>query len=180
MNELQTENEKPLLVVKYVWWRVLYAQLSFLIGIIFGLGLSLYIDGCSIGSYFSIILFGGIGLFAIYSFLELLFFKELKLYQHRIEKVYYLVGTKQIDFQNKILKRIGIALPSMTFFIFIPNKKYNFLFGRLNIPLHLLSQIDRKKLIEIFASISGHTAQQIEEVGLYGQSLNPFIAEYKN
>lgn len=168
MNELQSENEKPLLIVKYVWWRVLYTQIWNLIFI--GIGSIIFIGDCSYMKCLINILLLMVGAFGVYSFIEMLLFKQLSFYHDRIVKTYYLFGDRVFYLTNQtVLRRTGGT--AFDFISFASNGKKSF--TRIAISLHAigLGQV-YSQLLNTLSSISNRTVQEVES-----GFLNPFIKQ---
>lgn len=168
MNELQTENEKPLLVVKYVWWRVLYTQIWNLIFI--AIGSILFIGDCSYLKCLINILLFMVGAMGVYLFVEMLIFKQLSFYHDRIVKTYYLFGDRVFYFTNQTVLRRGGGT-AFDFISFAPNSKESF--TRIAIPLHTIGLGDvYSQILNTLSSISNRTIQEVES-----GFLNPFIKQ---
>jgi hypothetical protein len=182
MNELQTENEKPLLVVKYrlahkLFEMVLIYPWLILIGggFIVKCFNNAVINMCTFKSVFGAIFFGLLGLAALYMFLELLFFRKVVIYKDRIEKVYYLLGRRKFFFKDTRLHEGGTAPILMVLLSISSNSRKNYLsylYG-MRIAMHLLSKENRSKVYQTLALVSGRTEQEIREVGFEG--IKPFL-----
>lgn len=183
MNELQAENEKPLLVVKYRLAHKLFEMLLLYPWIILiGGGFivkcfnNAMINMCTFKSIFGAIFFGLLGLAASYMFLELLFFSKVIIYKDRIEKVYYLLGSRTLDFKNVWrLYEGGAATPLIMSHLklFSNYKRCCFFRSSVGISMHLLSKENRSKIYQTLALVSGRTEQEIREAGIEG--MKPFL-----
>lgn len=183
MDELQTENEKPLLIVKYRLAHKLFEM--FLIYpwlILIGGGFivkcfnNAMINMCTFKSIFGAILFGLLGLVALYMFLELLFFRTIIIYKDRIEKVYYFLGSRKLDFQNVWRLYEGSVATPLTLThlkLFSSYKPCCFFRRSFGISMHLLSKEDQTVVYRTLALVSGRTEQEIAEVGTVG--IKPFL-----
>ncbi len=97
MHELQTENEQPLLVVRYVWWKVLYGEFWNLLIILVLIGLTTKnFDFSWHGLFLSFV--STLALFTmLYTFFEMLLLKEFRFYNYKLEQIYYFFGVKTIN-----------------------------------------------------------------------------------
>jgi hypothetical protein len=110
--------------------------------------------------------------------LELIFFKELQFYHHKLQRVYYLFGSRKIDFKQKLLRKASIYQLSFHWYIFGSNEQYKLIDkDRIRIPIDLLKRSDLVKVNETLALISGRSVREIEELGMDGKELNPFIKQ---
>lgn len=182
MNEFQTENEKPLLVVKYRLAHKLFEMMliyPWLIliggGFIVKCFNNAVINMCTFKSVFGAIFFGLLGFAALYKFLELLFFRKVVIYKDRIEKVYYLLGSRKLSFKDTKLSEVATAPILMVLLSINSNSRKNYLsylYG-VRIAIHLLSKEARSKVYQTLALVSGRTEQEIAEAGVVG--IKPFL-----
>lgn len=109
---MDIENEKPLFVVKYVWWRVLWRLfIPYVPGIFMFYGF---------GGYFvkennpiAYITMYAIMLFAIGMTINILLTRDFRFYHDRIEKRWFLFGRKMLKYSD-----LGVALTYMNMRVF--------------------------------------------------------------
>jgi len=177
----QIENEKPLLVVKYLFAHKLFEMLLLypwliLIGVGFIVQCfnNVMINTCTFKSIFGAIFFGFLGLAALYMFLELLFFRKIVIYWDRIEKIYYLFGSRKLSFKDTKLSEITTAPILMVHLrLFSIHKRCCCFKSSMGISIHLLSKETRAKVYQTLALVSGRTEQEIAEAGVDG--IKPFL-----
>lgn len=145
MHELKTENEKPLLVVKYVWWRILWRiffplSLGCFIGFLGGMAL------IESGAYIVGIFFYMIGILSGYAILELLMIRQFELYTDKIVKVWNFFGSKEVKYTGSML---GISF--RTFSPFYSLSGYSFFQKVFFRNIHILNRhisLDRTLISE--------------------------------
>lgn len=180
MDESQTENEKPLLIVKYVWWKVLW-RLFFPISIVllFGAGMinSFLLDiqlGCREQTcsflYAMLIFWSLITLCAIFLVLMVLLFKEVRIYKNKFEQKWNIFGERIINYQNAYLI-ISRAPPFGSYMLIKPKEKFYFVY--CYIDESLLSQSNKEKVWSILSEISDRNINEFQSKGK--TTFDPFI-----
>ena len=150
-----TEKE-PLLVVKYVWWRVLLRNILLIIGalIIYSVYKMLLRDGNLLWIFFLFLLIVGL-IMIIMNFLS----RNIIFYQDRVEKRWLTIGSYTIYYLDSSLKITQIPL----FSIFIFFRKSSSRFKKINIQLEFFQKSDQKKIIKIIEKISNKTFVELKE-----------------
>ena len=160
-----TEKE-PLLVVKYVWWKVWFDVFILFIGIIalyFLFKIMLKDDN-------PLCLFPlSVGILFLYGALEILLSKEVLLFDTKIEKRWFLFGTYSIEFDKAFFRTGGIAFTGL-WIVFQKTSKF-FVFKRIHLLLSLLPKKDAKEILQILSDISNRKASEFE----IHLKLQPFI-----
>jgi hypothetical protein len=170
MNELQTENEKPLLVVKYVWWRVLWRLfIPYVPGIFMFYGF---------GGYFvehnnpiAYITMYAIMLFAIGITINILLTRDFRFFSDRIERRWFLFGTRILKYDE-----IGVALTYMNMRAFNSrtitfDKRIKCFHLNTEIDRNLISKKTEQEVVAFLADISQRETSEFQEnVEIY-----PFI-----
>ncbi len=181
MNELQTENEKPLLVVKYVWWRVLWRLfMPYVPGIFMFYGF---------GGYFvkennpiAYITMYAIMLFAIGMTINLLLIRDFRFYRDRVEKRWFLVGKRVMKYDE-----ISVGLTYMNMKAFNNRtitfaKRIKCFYFNTEIDLNLVSKKTEIKIIQFLADISHRDIAEFQKnVEIYpfhkGAKTQPILLE---
>ena len=97
-------NEKPLLVVKYVWWKVWFDIFVLLVGLLaayFLFKIMLKDNNIFFIIPFLLVVFG------FFATLEYLFTKEIVLFENRIKKEWKYFGSRVIYFENCYIQTIN-------------------------------------------------------------------------
>ena len=167
-------NEKPLLVVKYVWWKVLWRVfMPYILG-----GFIFY----AFGKYFlkennpiAYITMYFIMLFGIFMVFNLLLTKDFRFYHDRLEKEWRFFGIKIVRYDE-----ISVALTHMNIFIFknrtiafSQKGKYFYHITRLN--RDLIDPKIEQKIIKVLADVSYRNLADFRE----NASLDPFSINTK-
>lgn len=180
MDELQSENEKPLLVVKYVWWKILW-KLFFPISIVlfFGIGMAnmFFLDiqlECKEQScifIYMMLIFWLLMIFiGIFLTLMTILFREIRIYSDRLEQKWYIFGKRIIYYRNAYL--ITSHSPPIASFILIkPIEKFHLIYCYMDESL--LSKSDREKVLSILSEISNRNIIDFKNKGK--TTFNPFI-----
>lgn len=103
--QIINQEEKPILTMEYmtgkVFWRLLFPY-AFIMLLFSGTFILIFerivMNECNIKDCFGVCFFGLIMIIAIFSSLEILLMKNIKLYQDKIEKEWLFFGTKQLLF----------------------------------------------------------------------------------
>lgn len=169
MDELQTENEKPLLVVKYVWWRVLWRLfIPYVPGIFMFYGFGGYF--VKQGNPIAYITMYAIMLFAIGMTINLLFTRDFRFYRDRVEKRWFLFGRKMVKYDE-----LGAVLTYTNMRVF---NNRNILFGNISKVLtkriekihntfeldrNLVSKKTEQRIVKYLADISHRDISEFQE-----------------
>lgn len=170
MNELQIENEKPLLVVRYVWWRVLWRLfLPYILGIFMFYGFGGYfVEHNNPIAYITMYAFM---LFAIGMSINLLFTRDFHFFHDRVEKRWFLLGKKVLNYNE-----IGVALTYMNMRVFNSrtitfDKRIKCFHLNTEIDRNLISKKTEQVVVQFLADISQREISEFQEnVEIY-----PFI-----
>ena len=156
MNELEIESEKPLLVVKYVWWRVLFRNMVLIIGM---LGFySIYKIMLKDGNLLLIIPL--IVSFAILVIIALNFLSQkIIFFEDRVEKRWSFFGFYTICYLDALLKVIQV--PLLGIFIFFRESSSKF--KKINIQLEFFQKSDQDKIIEVVEKITDKKLDELIE-----------------
>ncbi len=170
MNELKIENKQPLLVVKYVWWRVLWRLfMPYIPGIFMFYGFGGYfVKEHNPIAYITMYAFM---LFAIGMTINLLLTRDFRFFSDRIERRWFLFGAR-------VLKYNEIEI----IFTFMNMRAYNsrtIAFGNMSQYANKLIRLDRnlisKKteqlIVQFLADISHRDITEFQEMTL----ISPFI-----
>ncbi|MCK9372549.1 MAG: hypothetical protein M0P91_05080 [Sulfuricurvum sp.] len=162
MNEMQMENEKPLLVVRYVWWRVLWRLcMPYVPGIFMFYGF---------GGYFvehnnpiAYITMYAIMLFAIGMTINLLLTRDFRFYRDRIEKRWLLLGKKVLKYNE-----INVALTNANMRVFnfrtmAFTKRLECFSSFIRIDRNLISKKTEQKVVQFLADISQREVSEFQE-----------------
>lgn len=159
MNESQTKDMQPLLVVKYEIWKVLWGIFIphffvVLIGILLGSKLILSGDIAG-GVFFSVMAIVSVSL----SF-ELLMIKEFVFYHDKIVKVWKLLGSKEIKYSNAVLEitsRLGIT-NRLSMYSF--SQKIQHFYKNIVINRTMISANTEKQIMEFVSQLLNQDVSQ--------------------
>jgi phosphate/sulfate permease len=176
MNELETENEKPLLVVRYVWWKViwkLFFPISF--GLIIGIGMAYGFFGdvqsgwskelIAVLFLWIVIIFG-----SLFMLFMTILFKKVEFYSDKVSQEWYIFGKREIKYQDAYL--IISHIPSVSSLILIkPRDKFHLVY--CYIDKSLISVINRGKFLTVLSKVSHRNSDEFNNKGR--TTFNPFI-----
>lgn len=170
MDDLKKDNEQPLLVVKYVWWRVLWRLfIPYIPGIFMFYGF---------GGYFlkehnpiAYITMYAFMLFAIGMTINLLFTRDFRFFSDRIEKRWFLFGTVISNYNE-----IAVALTYMNMRAFNSrtiafSKKIKSSYFTTELDRNLISKKTEQIIVQFLADISHRNISEFQD----NVALNPFI-----
>ncbi len=166
--------EEPLLVVRYVWWRVLRRIfVPYILGvfIFYSFGKYFLKESNSI-AYITMYL---IMLFCIFMVFNLLLIKDFRFYHDRLEKKWRLFGVKIVRYDE-----ISVALTYMNIFIFKNrtiafSQKGKYFYHITSLNRDLIDPSIEQKIIKVLADVSRRDASEFQE----NASLDPFIINTK-
>jgi phosphate/sulfate permease len=176
MQELQTENEQPLLVVKYVWWRViwkLFFPISF--GLIIGIGMAYgFFDDIQFGWSKELVAVLFLWLVMIFSSIFMLFmtilFKKIHFYKEKVVQEWYFFGKREIKYQDAYLV-ISHSPPVASFILIKPKEKRYLVY--CYVDRSLIAEGTRENLLSILSKISHRNSDEFNNKGR--TIFNPFI-----
>ena len=172
MDELQIKDEQPLLVVKYVWWRVLWRLfMPYVPGIFMFYGFGGYfVKENNPIAYITMYTFM---LFAIGMTINLLLTRDFCFFSDRIERRWFLFGTRILKYNE-----IGVALTYMNMRAFNNRTIYfanSIPYSYFNIRLdrNLISKKTEQEVVQFLANISYRNISEFQE----NVALDPFIKQ---
>ncbi|GEM_PF-2413985 len=166
----EVNNKKPLLVVKYVWWRVLWRLfIPYVPGIFmfYGFGGHFVKENNPI----AYVTMYAIMLFAIGMTINLLLTRDFRFFSDRIEKRWFLFGTKIVKYDD-----MGVALTYMNMRVF-NNRNIVFADGIKNVhnsfglDRNLVSKKTEQMIVQFLANISHRDISEFQD----NVALRPFI-----
>ena len=150
------DNEEPLLVVKYVWWRVLFRNMLHTIGVL--VFYSIYKIMLKDGNLLSIIPL--VMSIAVLVMVIMNFFsQEIVFFKDRVEKKWFLFGSYTIYYLDSLLKITRIPI----LYIFIIFRKSSSRFKKINIQLEFFQKSDQDKIIEVVEKITDKKLDELIE-----------------
>jgi hypothetical protein len=150
-------NKEPLLVIKYVWWKVWFDVFVLFIGILvlYSLFKIMRQDDNPLCWFFLFL----IPLF-LYGALEILLLKKVLLFDTKIEKRWFLFGASSIEFDEAFFRTGGTAFTGL--WIVFQKTSIFFEFTRIYLLLSLFSKKDAKEILQILCDISEREASEFE------------------
>jgi hypothetical protein len=170
MNELQMENEKPLLVVRYVWWRVIWRLFIPYVPSIFmfyGFG-GYFVKENNPIAYITMYV---IMLFAIGMTINLLLTRDFRFFSDRIERRWFLFGNRVLKFDEII---IGLTYMNMRAFnnkTIAFTKRIKCFFFNIELDRNLINNKMEQKIVQFLADISHRNISEFQE----NIALKPFL-----
>jgi len=176
--QIINKEEKPILTMKYmtgkVFWRLLFPY-AFIMLLFSGTFILIFerivINECNIKDCFGVLFFGLIMIIIIFSSLEILLMKNIKLYQDKIEKEWLFFGTKQLPFSNARIRGMQTWFISNKTFLYI-NKPRWYMFKCCSYDENLISEKDKEEAIKIVANISNRDINEFQKLQV---DMNPLI-----
>lgn len=176
MNELETENEKPLLVVKYVWWKVLW-KLFFPIffGLLIGIGMAYSFFGdIQAGWSRELVAVLFLWIVIIFSSLFMLFmtilFKKVEFYSDKVSQEWHIFGKREIKYQDTYLVTSNTP-PIASFILIKPREKFHLVY--CYIDKSLMSVINREEIFAVLSKVSHRNSDEFNNKGR--TTFKPFI-----
>jgi len=170
MQKLQTENEQPLLVVKYVWWRVLWRLFIPYVPSIFmfyGFGGHFVKENNPI-AYITMYV---IMLFAIAMTINLLLTRDFRFFSDRIERRWFLFGKKILKYDEIIVGLTYINMRAFNNKTIAFSKRIKCFFFNIELDRNLISKTTAQTIIEFLANISHRDISEFQE----NLALEPFF-----
>lgn len=176
MNELETENEKPLLVVRYVWWKViwkLFFPISF--GLIIGIGMAYGFFG-DVQSGWSKELIAVLFLWlvmifsSVFMLLMTILFKKVEFYSDKVSQEWHIFGKREIKYQDAYLV-ISHSPPVASFILIKPKEKFHLIY--CYIDKSLIAEGTKENLLSVLSKISHRNSNEFNNKGK--TTFNPFI-----
>jgi hypothetical protein len=170
MQELQTENEQPLLVVKYVWWRVLWRLfIPYVPGIFMFYGFGGYfVKENNPIAYITMYAFM---LFAIGMTINLLLTRDFRFFHDRIERRWFLFGTRMLKFDEII---VGLTYMNMKAFnskTIVFSKRIKCFISNIRLDRNLISKKTEQIIVQLLAGIPHRDISEFQE----NLALEPFF-----
>lgn len=166
----EINNKKPLLVVKYVWWRVLWRLfIPYIPGtfIFYSAGGAFLKDNNPI-VYITMYAFM---LFGIGMIINLLLIRDFRFYHDRIERRWFLFGTKMLKYDEIT---VGLTYMNMKAFdskTIAFSKRIQCFYSNIRLDRHLISKKTEQIIVQFLANISHRDISEFKE----NIALNPFL-----
>ncbi|MCH9741113.1 MAG: hypothetical protein K0U38_09815 [Epsilonproteobacteria bacterium] len=174
--ETKKSVDKPLLVMQYepgkVLWRLFFPNSLVILIIfpffsrVFNFGIECNMKDCYILGLFSLIVIG-----VIFISIEMFLVKEIRLYEHHIEKEWFIVGTKSLAYTNARMRGITSWIASNKGFLYI-NKPNWYRYKCCGYDEHLISKENKEKAIEVISQISNRDEDEFKKARV---EINPLI-----
>jgi hypothetical protein len=170
--DISNKNEQPLLVVHYVWWRILWRLfIPYIPGafMFYGFGGYFVRHGNPI-AYITMYL---LMLFGIGMAVSLILTKDFCFYSDRMEKRWFLLGTHMLNYDEI---SVGLTYTNMRAFNFRTiafQKKLQHIYFILRLDRNLVNKETEQEVIRFLAEISHRDISDFQE----NVALKPFIKE---
>lgn len=170
--EESDKNEQPLLVVHYVWWRILWRLfIPYIPGVFMFYGFGGYF--VKQGNPIAYITMYILMLFGIGMTISLILTKDFRFYQDRMEKRWFLLGTHTLNYNETL---VGLTYTNMRAFNFRTiafSKKFKYFYFNLRLDRNLISKETEQEVIRFLTEISHRDISDFQE----NVTLKPFIKE---
>ncbi len=162
-----SDNEEPLLVVKYVWWKVWFDVFVLSIGLLVAYFLSkIMLKDNNILFIIPFLL----AIFVFFAIFEYLLTEEIVLFKNKIEKRWKYFNPRAIYFKDCYIQTASNSVFFGLIIILKREKKYVD-FKNITIRVNSFSKEDQKKILEVLSDISKREVSELEGYS----KLQPFI-----
>ena len=170
MDKLQTESEKPLLVVRYVWWRVLWRLcIPYIPAIfIFYMAGGAFLKDNNPIVYITMYTFM---LFGIGMTINLLLTRDFRFFNDRIERRWFLFGMKIVKYNEITVVLTYTNMKLFSFRTFAFDKKIKCFHFVISLDRNLISKTMEQTIIQLLANISHRGITELQE----NIALDPFL-----
>lgn len=168
--ETRDKNEQPLLIVHYVWWRVLWRLFIPYIPCFF---MSYAAGGYFVkqGNPIAYIAMYTFMLFSIGMIINLLLTRDFCFYSDRMERRWFLFGFVTMRYNEIIVGLTSTLMKISSFKTFAFSKKFKYFYLNIELERNLISKKKEQEVLHFLAKISHRDISDFQE----NVGLKPFI-----
>lgn len=170
--ETSDKNEQPLLIVRYVWWRVLWRLfIPYIPGAFMFYGFGGYF--VKQGNPIAYITMYVLMLFGIGMAVSLILTKDFRFYKDRMEKEWFLFGIVTMRYNEIIVGLTSTLMKISRFRTITFSKKFKYLYLNIRLDRNLINKDTEQKVMHFLAEISHRDISDFQE----NVGLKPFIKD---